>query len=185
MILQFRFPRDNVRRKQWELAVNREEKWCSTSYSAVCSEHFEASDFYITDSGLRKLSVDAVPSINISPCQEQKPTICEIDPVKVDPMDSDEVIKLKHKVKRLELLRICLVCLCAFLVVRDGRCEGVDPGEVDSDSDLGRADEPGDQRKDGKASFLPGEFWSVNAVAGDIASPRFRGGEILRNLKPG
>ncbi|CAG9785336.1 unnamed protein product [Diatraea saccharalis] len=99
-----RFPRDNIRRKQWELAVNREAEWCSTSYSAVCSEHFEASDFYLTDSGLRKLSLEAVPSINISPCQEQKPTICDIEPVLANPLDSDEVTSLRYKVKRLEVI---------------------------------------------------------------------------------
>lgn len=61
-----RFPRDSERRKQWEIAVNREENWASTSSSAVCSEHFNAEDFYLTESGLRRLSMNAVPALNIS-----------------------------------------------------------------------------------------------------------------------
>lgn len=60
-----RFPRDPDRKRLWEIAVNREE-WSATLSSAVCSEHFHAKDFYITVSGLRRLSIEAVPSINIS-----------------------------------------------------------------------------------------------------------------------
>lgn len=40
--------------------------WTSTASSTVCSEHFEAADFYLTESGLRRLAIDSVPSINIS-----------------------------------------------------------------------------------------------------------------------
>lgn len=61
-----RFPRDKERRKQWEVAVNREVEWSSTSSSAVCSEHFNTEDFYLTESGLRRLSMEAVPALNIS-----------------------------------------------------------------------------------------------------------------------
>ncbi|KAJ8732357.1 hypothetical protein PYW08_015087 [Mythimna loreyi] len=99
-----RFPRDKGRRKQWELAVNREEAWSSTASSAVCSEHFEAKDFYLTESGLRRLSVEAVPAINISPCQELEPTISRVEPIDILPTDSEEVIKLKYKVHRLEII---------------------------------------------------------------------------------
>ncbi|XP_021192677.2 THAP domain-containing protein 1 [Helicoverpa armigera] len=99
-----RFPRDKERRKQWELAVNREEEWSSTASSAVCSEHFEAKDFYLTESGLRRLAVDAVPAINISPCQEPEPTISRVQPIDIQPTDSEEVIKLKYKVHRLEII---------------------------------------------------------------------------------
>lgn len=65
-VVPSRFPRDKARRKQWEVAVNREEDWSSTESSAVCSEHFDASDFYLTESGLRRLSCEAVPLHNIS-----------------------------------------------------------------------------------------------------------------------
>ncbi|KAJ8732411.1 hypothetical protein PYW07_015010 [Mythimna separata] len=99
-----RFPRDKARRKQWELAVNREEAWSSTASSAVCSEHFETKDFYLTESGLRRLSVEAVPAINISPCQEQEPTISRVEPIDILPTDTEEVIKLKYKVHRLEII---------------------------------------------------------------------------------
>ncbi|CAH0699646.1 unnamed protein product [Spodoptera exigua] len=99
-----RFPRDRERRKQWELAVNREEEWCSTASSAVCSEHFETKDFYLTESGLRRLSVEAVPAINISPCQEPEPTISRVQPVDVQPTDTEEVIQLKYRVHRLEII---------------------------------------------------------------------------------
>ncbi|CAK1603747.1 unnamed protein product [Parnassius mnemosyne] len=99
-----RFPRDKNRKYQWEIAVNREEGWCSTSSSAVCSEHFATNDFYLTESGLRRLSLNAVPSINISPCQEPEPTICIMEPGNVNPTDSEEVVKLKYKVRRLEAL---------------------------------------------------------------------------------
>ncbi|XP_035459285.1 THAP domain-containing protein 1-like [Spodoptera frugiperda] len=99
-----RFPRDKERRKQWELAVNREEEWSSTASSAVCSEHFETKDFYLTESGLRRLSVEAVPAINISPCQEPEPTISRVQPVDIQPTDSEEVIQLKYKVHRLEII---------------------------------------------------------------------------------
>lgn len=47
------------------MAVNREE-WSSTTSSAVCSEHFDVGDFYLTESGLRRLSMDAIPTKNIS-----------------------------------------------------------------------------------------------------------------------
>ncbi|CAH1644029.1 unnamed protein product [Spodoptera littoralis] len=99
-----RFPRDKERRKQWELAVNREEEWSSTASSAVCSEHFETKDFYLTESGLRRLSVEAVPAINISPCQEPEPTISRVQPVDIQPTDTEEVIQLKYKVHRLEII---------------------------------------------------------------------------------
>ncbi|KAF9787728.1 hypothetical protein SFRURICE_015924 [Spodoptera frugiperda] len=92
-----RFPRDKERRKQWELAVNREEEWSSTASSAVCSEHFETKDFYLTESGLRRLSVEA-------PCQEPEPTISRVQPVDIQPTDSEEVIQLKYKVHRLEII---------------------------------------------------------------------------------
>ncbi|KOB66364.1 Transposase, partial [Operophtera brumata] len=61
-----RFPRDKDRRKRWEIAVNREHDWASTSSSAVCSQHFDANNFYLTERGLRRLSGEAVPTINIS-----------------------------------------------------------------------------------------------------------------------
>lgn len=61
-----RFPRDKDRRKQWEVAVNRENEWTSTESSVVCCEHFDIKDFYLTDSGLRRLSLEAIPSLNIS-----------------------------------------------------------------------------------------------------------------------
>lgn len=61
----FRFPRDKERRRLWEQAVDRRD-WTSTASSTVCSEHFEAGDFYLTESGLRRLAIDCVPSINIS-----------------------------------------------------------------------------------------------------------------------
>ncbi|XP_049865876.1 THAP domain-containing protein 2-like [Pectinophora gossypiella] len=99
-----RFPKDKGRRRQWEVAVNREEQWTSTASSAVCSEHFEASDFYLTERGLRKLSCDAVPSINISACQPVEPTIADLEPVDIHPNDTEEVINLKYKVRRLEVL---------------------------------------------------------------------------------
>lgn len=99
-----RFPRDKERRRQWERAMNREEEWRSSPFSAVCSEHFGCTDFYLTDSGLRRLSVNAVPCINISPCQEPVPTISRLPPVYIDPSDTEEVIKLKNKVRRLEMI---------------------------------------------------------------------------------
>ncbi|XP_059049810.1 THAP domain-containing protein 2-like [Achroia grisella] len=99
-----RFPRDKERRQQWEVAVNREQEWSSTTSSAVCSEHFEANDFYLTESGLRRLTVDAVPSINISPCQEPEPTISKLQPVDITPTDTEEIIELKYKVRRLEMI---------------------------------------------------------------------------------
>ncbi|KAL0840768.1 hypothetical protein ABMA28_015951 [Loxostege sticticalis] len=99
-----RFPRDKARRKQWEVAVNREEDWSSTESSAVCSEHFDASEFYLTESGLRRLSCEAVPLHNISPCQAPQATISEVEPVDIKPTDSEEVIKLKYKVRRLEAI---------------------------------------------------------------------------------
>ncbi|KAG6459667.1 THAP domain-containing protein 2 [Manduca sexta] len=99
-----RFPRDKERRRQWEVAVNREKEWSSTLSSAVCSEHFVAVDFYLTESGLRRLSMEAVPTINISPCQEPEPTITVTKPVDIKPTDTEEVIQLKHKVRRLEVI---------------------------------------------------------------------------------
>ncbi|CAG9126876.1 unnamed protein product [Plutella xylostella] len=99
-----RFPRDEDRRRKWEVAVNREGDWSATSSSAVCSEHFDAKDFYLTESGLRRLSLCAVPSINISPCQPSEPTICNLDPIQISATDTPEVIELKHKVRRLEVI---------------------------------------------------------------------------------
>ncbi|CAB3234294.1 unnamed protein product [Arctia plantaginis] len=99
-----RFPRDSERRKQWEIAVNREDNWSSTSSSAVCSEHFNAEDFYLTESGLRRLSMNAVPALNISPCEASEPSISRIELVDVHPTDSEEVINLKYKVRRLEII---------------------------------------------------------------------------------
>ncbi|XP_075971055.1 THAP domain-containing protein 1-like [Anticarsia gemmatalis] len=99
-----RFPRDKDRKRQWEIAVNREPDWISTSSSAVCSEHFKADDFYVTESGLRRLSLDAVPTINISACQEPEPTISLVQPIDINETDSEEVIKLKYKVRRLEVI---------------------------------------------------------------------------------
>ncbi|KPI98085.1 PREDICTED: THAP domain-containing protein 1-like [Papilio xuthus] len=99
-----RFPRDKVRKKKWEIAVNRELGWRSSASSTVCSEHFDAKDFYLTESGLRKLSQDAIPSINISACQDYEPTISDSDTVVINPNDSEEVVQLKCKVRRLEEL---------------------------------------------------------------------------------
>ncbi|XP_063532107.1 THAP domain-containing protein 1-like [Cydia strobilella] len=98
-----RFPRDKKRRRQWEVAVDR-ENWSATASSAVCSEHFDAKDFYVTDSGLRRLSVEAVPVINISICQPRAQTVTELQPADISPTDSDEVIKLKYKLRRLEIV---------------------------------------------------------------------------------
>ncbi|KAI5638636.1 THAP domain-containing protein [Phthorimaea operculella] len=100
-----RFPRDKQRRRQWEIAVGREDDWTATSFSAVCSEHFNVNDFYLTDSGLRRLSQAAVPSINISPCQPPEPTISQTDTIiDIKESDTEEVIKLRYKVKRLEFI---------------------------------------------------------------------------------
>ncbi|XP_068630585.1 THAP domain-containing protein 1 [Battus philenor] len=99
-----RFPRDKQRKKLWDVAVNREEGWSSTPSSTVCSEHFAPNDFNLTESGLRRLASNAIPSINISICQEPEPTICNLDPVKIEPKDSQEVIELRNKVKRLEAI---------------------------------------------------------------------------------
>ncbi|XP_026486061.2 THAP domain-containing protein 2-like [Vanessa tameamea] len=98
-----RFPRDPDRRCLWEIAVNREDEWSASAFSAVCSEHFDIKDFYITEGGLRRLSVDAVPCVNISACQIPKPTFSNL-PIDVKPSDSDEVMKLKFKVNRLEII---------------------------------------------------------------------------------
>ncbi|XP_013185203.2 THAP domain-containing protein 1 [Amyelois transitella] len=99
-----RFPRDKDRCQQWVVAVNREQGWAATSSSAVCSEHFLTQDFYLTDSGLRRLSVNAIPVINISACQAPEPTISKLPPIDINPTDTDEVIQLKHKVRRLEII---------------------------------------------------------------------------------
>ncbi len=40
----FTFPRDPARRKTWAAKVRR-ENWCPTNSSALCSEHFEPSQF--------------------------------------------------------------------------------------------------------------------------------------------
>ncbi|CAH2074931.1 unnamed protein product, partial [Iphiclides podalirius] len=85
-----RFPQDKTRKGQWEIAVNREQGWRATPSSTVCSEHFNANDFYLTDSGLRRLSLTSIPSINISPCQDEEPTICVMDPGDIKPTDSEE-----------------------------------------------------------------------------------------------
>ncbi|XP_026329014.1 THAP domain-containing protein 2-like [Hyposmocoma kahamanoa] len=98
-----RFPRDKERRRLWEQAVDRRD-WTSTASSTVCSEHFEARDFYLTESGLRRLAIDSVPSINISPCQQPEPTISQIEPIDLKPTDTEEVIQLKYRVKRLEAI---------------------------------------------------------------------------------
>ncbi|XP_053603024.1 THAP domain-containing protein 2-like isoform X2 [Plodia interpunctella] len=99
-----RFPRDTERRRQWEVAVNREQEWAATSSSTVCSEHFLATDFYLTDNGLRRLIINAVPAINISVCQVPEPTISKLPPIDINPADTEEVIQLKHKVRRLEII---------------------------------------------------------------------------------
>ncbi|XP_034824585.1 THAP domain-containing protein 1-like [Maniola hyperantus] len=99
-----RFPRDPDRRRQWEVSVNREKKWTSTTSSVVCSEHFDAQDFYLTESGLRRLCINAVPSINISICQTPAPTISNQPIVDIKPTDTEEVIQLKLKVRRLEVI---------------------------------------------------------------------------------
>lgn len=70
----YRFPLDKERLKRWEIAVNRDHDWTPTSSSVVCSEHFDASNFYLTESGLRRLSREAVPSINISVSKETRST---------------------------------------------------------------------------------------------------------------
>ncbi|KAI8428410.1 hypothetical protein MSG28_007235 [Choristoneura fumiferana] len=98
-----RFPRDKNRRREWEIAVNR-ENWTATASSAVCSEHFDAKDFYVTDSGLRRLSLQAIPVINISVCQPRTETVTELQPADIKPTDSEEVIKLKYKIRRLEIV---------------------------------------------------------------------------------
>ncbi|XP_039748938.1 THAP domain-containing protein 5-like isoform X2 [Pararge aegeria] len=99
-----RFPQDTDRRRQWEISVNRGNKWSSTKCSVVCSEHFDAQDFYLTESGLRRLCINAVPSINISICQSPAPTISNIPIVDIKPTDTEEVIQLKFKVRRLEVI---------------------------------------------------------------------------------
>ncbi|XP_047986769.1 THAP domain-containing protein 2-like [Leguminivora glycinivorella] len=98
-----RFPRDKKRRRQWEVAVDR-ENWSSTASSAVCSEHFDVKDFYVTDSGLRRLSVEAVPVINISICQPRAQTVTDLQPADINSTDSEEVVKLKYKLRRLEII---------------------------------------------------------------------------------
>lgn len=98
-----RFPRNKHRCKQWIVAVNRENKWSPSISSVVCSDHFKLDNFYVTENGLRRLSNDALPTINISPSQVPEQTIStsEIDTKSTDTL---EVIELKEKVHRLEVL---------------------------------------------------------------------------------
>lgn len=44
--------------------MNRDPQWAPTDCSTVCSLHFEVKDFYFTEGGLRRLSTEAVPTIN-------------------------------------------------------------------------------------------------------------------------
>lgn len=40
----------------------------------------------------------------LQPCQETEPTIIHVQPIDILPTDSEEVIKLKYKVHRLEII---------------------------------------------------------------------------------
>ncbi|XP_023937833.1 THAP domain-containing protein 5 [Bicyclus anynana] len=99
-----RFPCDPDRKRQWEISLNRDKKWSATPSSVVCSEHFNAQDFYLTESGLRRLCIAAVPTINISICQTPTPTISNTPIVDIKPTDTEEVVRLKLKVRRLEVI---------------------------------------------------------------------------------
>ncbi|XP_041976251.1 THAP domain-containing protein 2-like [Aricia agestis] len=98
-----RFPTDEVRKREWEIALNCEEQ----SDSAVCSEHFDVGDYYYTKSGLRKLTADAVPRIKhnkVHPHQTKGPKLSVSLPPNIRPTDSQEVVKLKHRVRGLEVV---------------------------------------------------------------------------------
>jgi len=65
-----RFPKDNVRRKQWLVAVKR-EYWTPTDRSSICSAHFKSSCFDRTGQTVR-LKENAIPTIFDFPAHLQK-----------------------------------------------------------------------------------------------------------------
>ncbi|XP_028300148.1 THAP domain-containing protein 6-like [Gouania willdenowi] len=56
-----RFPRDGELRKQWETAI-RQEGFCASPSSIICSEHFRQEDFDRTGQKVR-IRPGAVPSV--------------------------------------------------------------------------------------------------------------------------
>lgn len=57
----FRFPKDEARRRQWMIAVRR-ENWVPSDNSRICSIHFE-TNYFLPDGDRLALKPEAVPSI--------------------------------------------------------------------------------------------------------------------------
>lgn len=50
--LHFRLPKDGLMKEKWLSLIRaqrREDDWLPSKYSTVCSEHFLASDIYVTN----------------------------------------------------------------------------------------------------------------------------------------
>lgn len=66
--LHFRLPKDELMKEKWIKIIRtqrREDDWMPTTYSTVCSEHFLASDIYVTNKNIRKIKKTAVPVIEV------------------------------------------------------------------------------------------------------------------------
>lgn len=69
-VLLYRFPKDSVRKRNWEVALRR-EGFSASSSSALCSKHFKPEDFDRTGQTVR-LKDGAVPSVFSFPAHLQK-----------------------------------------------------------------------------------------------------------------
>ncbi|XP_044749195.1 THAP domain-containing protein 2-like isoform X2 [Coccinella septempunctata] len=68
-----KFPKDEVLRKKWLLAVRRKD-FIPKDSSLICSKHFVEEDYYINVHGNKNLKVGSVPSVFDFPGKIQKKT---------------------------------------------------------------------------------------------------------------
>ncbi|XP_057695834.1 THAP domain-containing protein 6-like isoform X2 [Corythoichthys intestinalis] len=66
-----RFPKEKQIRKQWEVALRR-QNFVASDHSVVCSAHFKPEDFDRTGQTVR-LRIGATPSVFSLPCELPKP----------------------------------------------------------------------------------------------------------------
>lgn len=117
-----RFPLDERRKLRWVEAINREEGWVPSKWSAICSVHFLPSDFERGVWGRRHVKKDAVPSIGL--CLEPQGTVDSLDFDKGICHD-EEVTTLPSEEKEKEVeVRYLLYLQKSVLKVKDPALSG-------------------------------------------------------------
>ncbi|XP_072938217.1 uncharacterized protein [Epargyreus clarus] len=63
------FPKNILLNDKWEAAIqlsHNEPHWQATSWSVVCSDHFDETDLYVTKCGVRRVTRNGYPTKNLT-----------------------------------------------------------------------------------------------------------------------